>query len=55
MTFDFFLESSKLVIKYTYNFTKDGLDKHAQERRIAVKEKDIEKCQKLILETANWE
>jgi hypothetical protein len=25
MTFDFFLESSKLVIKYTYNFTKEGL------------------------------
>ena len=55
LTFDYYLQSSKLALKYTYNFTKDGLDKHAQERRIAVKEKDIEKCQKLILETANWE
>lgn len=55
MTFDFFLESSKLIIKYCFNFTKEGLEKHAKERRTAVKEKDIEKCQKLILETANWE
>lgn len=55
MTFDFFLESSKLIIKYTYNFTKEGLNEHAKQRRLAVKEKDIEKCQKLILETANWE
>lgn len=55
MTFDFFLESSKLIIKYTYEFTKDGLAKHAMDRRAAVKDKDLEKCQKLILETANWE
>lgn len=55
MTFDFFLESSKLVIKYTYNFTKEGLQKHSDERRAAVKAKNIEQCQKLILETANWE
>jgi len=55
MTFDFFLESSKLIIRYTYDFTKEGLAKHAVDRRAAVKEKDLEKCQKLILETANWE
>jgi hypothetical protein len=55
MTFDYFLESSKLIIRYCYNFTKEGLAKHAVERRAAVKEKDIEKVQKLILETANWE
>jgi hypothetical protein len=44
MTFDFFLESSKLIIKYTHNFTKEGLAEHAKARRHAVKEKDIEKC-----------
>ena len=55
MTFDYFLETSKLIIKYTYNFTKEGLAKHSTERRAAVKDKDIERCQKLILETANWE
>ena len=55
MTFDYFLETSKLIIKYTYNFTKEGLAKHSVERRAAVKDKDIERCQKLILETANWE
>jgi len=38
MTFDFFLESSKLIIRYTYDFTKEGLAKHAVDRRAAVKE-----------------
>jgi hypothetical protein len=55
MTFDFFLESSKLIIKYTYNFTKEGLAKHAADRRAAVKDQEPEKVQKLILEAANWE
>lgn len=55
MTFDYFLESSKLIITYAYNFTKDGLAKHAEERRQAVKDKDQERVQKLILEAANWE
>lgn len=55
MTFDYFLESSKLIIKYTFDFTKEGLAKHASERRQAVKDKDQERVQKLILEAANWE
>ena len=44
MTFDYFLETSKLIIRYCYTFTKDGLAKHAIERREAVKNKDTEKC-----------
>jgi hypothetical protein len=55
MTFDYFLESSKTVISYAYNFTKEGLAKHAAERRAAVKEGNQELVQKLILEAANWE
>jgi hypothetical protein len=55
MTFDYFLESSKLIITYTHQFTRDGLAKHASERRAAVKDKDQERVQKLILEAANWE
>ena len=55
MTFDYFLETSKLVVKFTYTQTKDGLEEHAKKRREAVKAKDIELCQKMILEMANWE
>ena len=55
MTFDYFLETSKLVIKYTYLQTKDGLDAHQIKRREAIKNKDEEAFQKLVLETANWE
>lgn len=33
MTFDYFLETSKIVVKHTYLQTKDGLEEHAVERR----------------------
>ena len=55
MTFDFFLETSKLVIKYVYNQTKDGLEEHAKKRREAIKNENEEEFQKLVLATANWE
>jgi len=55
MTFDYFLNTSKLVIKYTYLQTKDGLEAHSVKRRQAIKDKDEEAFQKLVLETANWE
>lgn len=55
MTFDYFLETSKLVIKYTYLQTKDGLEIHQVKRREAIKNNDEETFQKLVLETANWE
>lgn len=55
MTFDFFLETSKLVIKYTYLQTREGLEAHAVKRRESIKNKDEEAFQKLVLETANWE
>lgn len=33
MTFDYFLETSKLVVKYTFQQTKDGLEEHQKKRR----------------------
>jgi len=36
MTFDFFLETSKIVVKHTYNQTKAGLEEHAVARRAAI-------------------
>ena len=55
MTFDFFLETSKIVVKYTYQQTKDGLEEHAVKRRAAIKAGNEEEFQKLVLATANWE
>ena len=55
MTFDFFLQTSKIVIKYVYNQTKDGLEEHAVKRREAIKNNNEEEFQKLVLATANWE
>ena len=55
MTFDYFLETSKIVVKYTFLQTKEGLEEHQKKRRQAIKDKDEEQFQKLVLETANWE
>ena len=37
MTFDYFLDTSKIVVKYTFLQTKDGLEGHAVERREAIR------------------
>ena len=49
MTFDYFLQTSKIVTKYTYMQTKQGLEEHAVKRREAIKNKDEESFQKLVL------
>lgn len=38
MTFDYFLATSKIVVKYTFLQTKDGLEEHAVERREAIRQ-----------------
>jgi len=38
MTFDFFLETSKIVVKHTSEMTKAGLEEHAVERRQAIRD-----------------
>lgn len=55
MTFDFFLNTSKIVVKYVYLQTKAGLEEHQKKRREAIKKGDDEAFNKLVLETANWE
>lgn len=55
MTFDYFLETSKLVVKYTDQQTKKGLVEHAAKRRAAIAKDDEDGYQKLILDCANWE
>ena len=55
MTFDYFLETSKIVIKYTIQQTQAGLAEHAVKRREAIAEGKEEVFQQLVLKTANWE
>jgi len=55
MTFDFFLETSKLVVKYTHMQTAEGLAEHAIKRRAAIAAGSEDEFQKLVLQTANWE
>lgn len=55
MTFDYFLDTMKIVVFFQAQQTKAGLEKHLAERRAAIKEKNEELYQKLILKCANWE
>ena len=55
MTFDYFLETSKIVTRYTMKQTQTGLAEQAILRRAAIKANNEEEFQKLVLSTANWE
>jgi hypothetical protein len=55
MTFDFFLNSSKIVFKYTMLHCAAGLKEMGARRREAIKNNDDTKFQEMILETSNWE
>ena len=55
MTFDYFLDTMKIVVEYTIRHTKEGMEKHNVERRAAIAAGNEELYQKLILKTANWE
>ncbi|MCP4668809.1 MAG: hypothetical protein GY849_20925 [Deltaproteobacteria bacterium] len=55
MTFDYFLETSKIVTRYTMKQTQAGLAEQAILRRAAIKANNEEEFQKLVLSTANWE
>lgn len=55
MTFDYFLDTMKIVIEFTILHTREGMEKHNIERRAAIAAGNEELYQKLILKTANWE
>jgi hypothetical protein len=55
MTFDYFLETNKIITKYVIKQTAEGLAEHAVKRRAAIKANNEEEFQKLVLNTANWE
>lgn len=55
MTFDFFLATMSIVSKYVLERTREGLKDYQGQRRAALKDKNDEEYQKLILKCANWE
>ena len=55
MTFQYFLETSKIVVKWATKETEAGLTEHAIKRRAAIAAGNEEEFQKLVLATANWE
>ena len=55
MTFDFFLETNKIITKYVIQQTRAGLAEHAVKRRAAIAAGNEEEFQKLVMATANWE
>lgn len=55
MTFNYFLDTMKIVIEFTILHTREGMEKHNVERRAAIAAGNEELYQKLILKTANWE
>ena len=36
MTFDYFLDTMKIVIEFTILHTREGMEKHNNERRVAI-------------------
>ena len=55
MTFDFFLETSKIIYRYTHQMTKAGLEESVTKRRELLREEKKEEFAQLVLETTNWE
>ena len=55
LTFDYFLETSKIVFKYHQEMTKDGFEESIVKRRELLKEGKTEEFTQLVLETSNWE
>ena len=55
MTFQYFLDTMKIVVRYVQLQCREGQATFALERRAAIKAKDEELYQKLIMKSANWE
>ena len=55
MTFEFFLQTSKIVTKYVHEMTKDGLADSVNKRRQLLKEDKMKEYTDLVVEMINWE
>jgi len=55
MTFDYFLETSKLVWKYSELKMRDGMKEYISKRRAALKEKNEKEYTTIVMDSAQWE
>lgn len=55
MTFNYFLQTSKLIAKYVAKHTAGGLESYATQRRAALTAGNQDEFHRLSLETINWE
>lgn len=55
LTFDFFLEVSKIITKYHTRFVANALAEKAKARRALCKTEDVAQWSKIVSEHVNWE
>lgn len=55
MTFEFFLQTSKIITKYVHEMTKDGLADSVNKRRELLKQEKFKEYSDLVIEMINWE
>lgn len=55
MTFDYFLETNKLIWKYSELKMRDGMKEYIAKRRSALKEKNDKEYTTVVMDSAQWE
>jgi len=55
MTFDYFLETNKLIWKYSELKMREGMKEYTAKRRAALKEKNEKDYSGIVMDSAQWE
>jgi hypothetical protein len=55
MTFEFFLQTSKIVTKYVFEMTNQGLADSVTKRRELLQAEKFKEYSDLVVEMTNWE
>lgn len=55
MTFDYFLDTGRLIWKYAELKMRDGMKEYAVKRRQALKDKDDKEYNTIVMDSSNWE
>eukprot|EP00351_Strombidinopsis_sp_SopsisLIS2011_P003583 CAMPEP_0116876172 /NCGR_PEP_ID=MMETSP0463-20121206/8182_1 /TAXON_ID=181622 /ORGANISM="Strombidinopsis sp, Strain SopsisLIS2011" /LENGTH=404 /DNA_ID=CAMNT_0004522647 /DNA_START=425 /DNA_END=1639 /DNA_ORIENTATION=- len=55
MTFDYFLDTGRLIWKYSELKMREGMKEYAAKRRQALKDKNDKEYNTIVMDSANWE
>mmetsp|Transcript_78076 Transcript_78076/g.107919 ORF Transcript_78076/g.107919 Transcript_78076/m.107919 type:complete len:133 (+) Transcript_78076:966-1364(+) len=55
MTFDYFLETNKLIWRYSELKMREGMKEYVTKRRAALKEKNEKEYTAIVMDSAQWE